>query len=767
MLGALIGLLLATGAILLTIVVPILSLLRAREARRIARSMADRLEALEAAVARLEDRRPPDADLSRTSASAPAEVSPAPSPDPSAPPAFQAATLSARPADVAPGTPTGGRTGPAAPPGPSVLRPVDGPTVDQPAVGPGPAGARTAGAEDLEQRIGSRWLLYAGLAAVVLGVSYFVKFAFDSGWISEPMRVAAGLAVGAALVAGGLRLSRRGLAWFGQALAGGGILTLYLSIYAALHFYALVSAGPAFAMMIAVTAAAAWLADRHQSQILAGLALVGGFATPVLIGGERNAPGTLFTYMAVLVAGTALLARRHDWPLLAAGSYVSTAILVLAWLAGPYDASHWLLTELFLTLYVVLFTIVLRDLIASPDRSLRAVVAIGLLATAPVAYHLASIVLLARHPAAWLVYLVLASAAGLAVAQRLRSPMLRLGVLLLVGGPALLWLLDLAFPRWLAAGVGVSIAIYTLHLAAQWEAAAPADERGTLNVPQAMHTQANGLLLPFTLYLTAETHSPSWSIAAVTVPAMWNVVLALAARTRAPRMAMQFTVLGAALTAAAVVVAVDGPAVPAAWVAEGVFLAWLAMRERSRVVGWCAVALILGGYIGTLGLLERPLAASDMPLFNAPAAATLLVIGLLGWLAVRMRADGTPAVRQRPRDVLIALVNLLAVVFLSAEIHAFFQQRIDRTAALAAQLTLSVSWALYALVLVAVGIRRRYAPARYFAIALFGITSVKVLAHDIAGLDRLYRMLTVLGVGVLLLVASYLYNRRGITRSGD
>ena len=78
-----------------------------------------------------------------------------------------------------------------------------------------------------------------------------------------------------------------------------------------------------------------------------------------------------------------------------------------------------------------------------------------------------------------------------------------------------------------------------------------------------------------------------------------------------------------------------------------------------------------------------------------------------------------------------------------------------------------MSWALYALVLVAVGIRRRYAPARYFAIALFGITSVKVLAHDIAGLDRLYRMLTVLGVGVLLLVASYLYNRRGITRSGD
>jgi uncharacterized membrane protein len=36
---------------------------------------------------------------------------------------------------------------------------------------------------------------------------------------------------------------------------------------------------------------------------------------------------------------------------------------------------------------------------------------------------------------------------------------------------------------------------------------------------------------------------------------------------------------------------------------------------------------------------------------------------------------------------------------------------------------------------------------------------LKVLFYDIAGLDRLNRMLSVLGVGVLLLVASYLYHR--------
>jgi uncharacterized membrane protein len=77
----------------------------------------------------------------------------------------------------------------------------------------------------------------------------------------------------------------------------------------------------------------------------------------------------------------------------------------------------------------------------------------------------------------------------------------------------------------------------------------------------------------------------------------------------------------------------------------------------------------------------------------------------------------------------------------------------------AEQVALSVMWALYAVALVFAGIKRRFAPARYLAILLFGIVVAKVLFVDIAGLDRFYRMLSVLGVGVLLLVASYLYQR--------
>src|SRR5690242_19889483 len=49
-----------------------------------------------------------------------------------------------------------------------------------PAVGqPSPA----AGHDDLEFTVGSHWLNRIGIAATLIGVSYFLKLAFDNNWI--------------------------------------------------------------------------------------------------------------------------------------------------------------------------------------------------------------------------------------------------------------------------------------------------------------------------------------------------------------------------------------------------------------------------------------------------------------------------------------------------------------------------------------------------------------------------------------------------------
>lgn len=646
---------------------------------------------------------------------------------------------------------------------------------------------------DLEAMIGGRWLLFAGVAAIVLGMSYFVKFAFDNGWISEPLRVAAGAAIGILLVGSGIRFSARGLALFGQALAGAGTVLLYVSIYAALHFYALIGETPAFVLMVLVTAGAAWLSDRQRSQPLAALALVGGFATPLLVGGERDTQVVLFTYMGILIAGAAALGRRHDWPLLGAASYVCTFLLVIAWFFSSYEPQHWLRTELFLTVYVALFGYMLATALRAAShredpppasalppahtgvrRTSRAAVgkpqlAVAVLATAPVTYHLASVILLFQHPAAWLVYAVVATLAGLMVAHRMRSGAIRVLVLPGVGLPMIGWLDSLSDPRWYVPGVMTVFALYALHLAAHWEAGG--DERGPkAQFVSVVYGQLNGLLLAFSLYVFLEDRYASlnpWMTAGLSA---WNAVVAVIAHSRAKRLALQFTVLSATLGAIAFVLAFDGPAVAFGWAAEGVFVAWLAMRERSRTLAAGSAALILLGALQLGNLLSMPLPAAEAPLLNPRALAAALVIAMLAWLAWRIRDDEAREVRDQARTAVIVLANLLALALVSADLRAYFAQRaLDASiggearaaadASLAEQVALSVTWALYAVGLVFVGIRRRFAPARYLAIGLFGVVVAKVLVHDIAGLDRLYRMLSVLGVGVLLLVASYLYQK--------
>ena len=626
----------------------------------------------------------------------------------------------------------------------------------------------------LEDLIGGRWLLFAGIAAIVLGVSYFVKFAFDNGWVSEPLRVVTAVVVGFLLLGGGVRSWSRGLPLFGQALAGAGILVHYVAIYAALHFYGLIPAGAAFALMVLVTAGAAFLSDRQRSQPLTALALVGGFATPLLVGGERDAQIVLFTYMGILIAGVTLIVRRRAWPLLGAASYICTFVLVVMWFFASYEGQHWLRTELFLTAYVAMFGYLLWIAVqGSRTWTLDAQLAMTVLASAPLAYHLASLVLLAQHPGAWLVYAVVATLAGLLVAQRMRSGAVRTLLLLIVGLPMVAWLEQLPYPRWYIPSVVTVFSLYGLHLAAQWEAEGHEDD-AVGRLVGAVNSQLNGLLLPLALYLFLEdryTALNQWMTGAL---AVWNAGLASATRGYAPRVMLSFIALAATLGAVTVVLAFDGPAVAVGWAAEGVLVGWLAARERSRTLAFGSALLVVLGSLQLIDLLGSSLPVGDTPILNGRALATTLVISLIAWLAWRITDDPAPEVRNHARTALITCANLLALVLISADLRAFFAQRaVDASiagearaasdAGLAEQVALSVTWALYAVGLVFVGIRRRFAPARYFAIALFGVVIVKVLAHDIAGLDRLYRMLSVLGVGVLLVLASYLYQRR----SGD
>ena len=77
----------------------------------------------------------------------------------------------------------------------------------------------------------------------------------------------------------------------------------------------------------------------------------------------------------------------------------------------------------------------------------------------------------------------------------------------------------------------------------------------------------------------------------------------------------------------------------------------------------------------------------------------------------------------------------------------------------AANASVSVTWALFALYLIILGFRCANRAFRLAALALFGLTLAKVFFYDLAELAIVWRVAVAIPVGLLLILAAVLYLR--------
>ena len=618
-----------------------------------------------------------------------------------------------------------------------------------------PEVARAAAEDvDLESRIGGRGLLYTGVLVLLLGVSFFMKYAFDNEWIDERGRVVLGGLAGAALIGIGLRFTRRGLAAFGQALAGTGLAILYLAIYAALNYYELVEPATAFVAMGVVTLAAAVLADRLASQALAFIAVGGGFLTPFLVGGPQRSPFTLLTYDAVLVVGTMLLARRHLWLALNAASYFFTVLTVLAWADTAYTSDLWFRTLLFLTLFVTVFLIILRETLRIEGMTAAATAL--LLSTAPLLYHVAAVLLTSANPPAIHIYLIAFSCAGLWLTADPHRPWIRLLVLLGSFAP-LFGHLTLPNGRsWLLPNVVTIVAVAALHTIAVVDRIVRQEER--LSTPDLVALHLSGLGLFALLYEALQPAYPDFrgglaAVIALGAGGLWWWLLPKDRMAGLNAAALAFT-----LTAIGIAVQFDGPVVTIGWAAEGAAIAWIGLRARNATFQFGGLALLALGVNRLLhGFFETP--AVFVPFFNQRAVATLFVIALAYVLAWRFnRSDESHA--GQVRAALHVGASALTLTWITGEIQSYWDVRSDQANAyLYEHMMLSLAWGIYGALLIALGMLRAYAPVRYIGMTVLAVTVIKVFFYDLWELGGIYRVIGFLGFGILLVLVSYLYQR--------
>lgn len=192
---------------------------------------------------------------------------------------------------------------------------------------PQPATPKTA----LEERIGTKWVLIAGVIAVIFSAAFFLKYAYDHFTVSELARVIAVSASGLVALAIGEVTRRRNYGIVAKGVTALGFGLLYAAVFAAYGFYDLIEVYPAFTIAIAITACAMAYAVILDEIVIAFLSLFGGFLTPLVVSSGQNIPGPLFSYVLILSVGAMLCAYRRRWRAVNFLAWIGTYAIYAMW----------------------------------------------------------------------------------------------------------------------------------------------------------------------------------------------------------------------------------------------------------------------------------------------------------------------------------------------------------------------------------------------------------------------------------------------------
>jgi uncharacterized membrane protein len=218
---------------------------------------------------------------------------------------------------------------------------------------------------DLEKFIGENLINKIGVLILVLGISFFVKFAIDKDWINEPARVGIGVLCGSLIMMIAHKL-KKNYASFSSVLVAGAISVFYFTIYIAFHEYQLFSQTIAFVIMAIVTAFSTLVSVSYNRQELAILSLIGGFAVPFMLSTGEGNYIVLFTYIAILNIGILAISYFKKWKIATILAFIFTTILYIGWLVtkiGNSEFSHaGALTFATIFYFIFSITIVLNNL---------------------------------------------------------------------------------------------------------------------------------------------------------------------------------------------------------------------------------------------------------------------------------------------------------------------------------------------------------------------------------------------------------------------
>ena len=202
------------------------------------------------------------------------------------------------------------------------------------------------------------------------------------------------------------------------------------------------------------------------------------------------------------------------------------------------------------------------------------------------------------------------------------------------------------------------------------------------------------------------------------------------------------------------------------WALEGAALLWLFHRVPHAGLRLAGAGLLLIAFVrlalnpAVLDYHQR----SASPIFNWYLYAYGIATVCLFVGARLLSPPRHQILNVNAPPILIGLGTVLAFFLVNIEIADYFSQpgttlTFEFSGDFARDMTYSIAWAVFALVLLVAGIARRSRATRYAGLGLLGVTILKLFFHDLAQLDQLYRIGAFVAVAAIAMLASFAYQR--------
>ena len=205
----------------------------------------------------------------------------------------------------------------------------------------------------------------------------------------------------------------------------------------------------------------------------------------------------------------------------------------------------------------------------------------------------------------------------------------------------------------------------------------------------------------------------------------------------------------------------DGVALVLVWSAGAVLLVELSWRLRSQPLAIAALAHVGAALVHSLAVEAPPAAlveGLDEPVIATLALAAVTLAGLYcrrsEWLAPHRAALGGAAA-----VTLLYLASTLVVTPFQAGAPVADAQVLALDVRQQGQVALSALWALVGLVALVVGLRGDRRAVRLGALALLVVAVGKVFMFDLATLTSMYRVVSFIVLGLLLLAGAFVWQR--------